>query len=212
MTLHKKGEEQVEREETKELEKEEEEGWEREEAADKKGDREERGNWNKRVMKSWKVMTKGYKNQVILMSSLLYAAHIKHHQLLSTHFKVSPYQNHHTVHFSAGFIPDPTSQLKASENSLILDIGILTLYWGGEWGPLRIILRSCSLVMDVHHICPVLMKKSCSGVYSVSPGSLGSSPLRSLQYVYAKNASLSPPLSAMFSPWKVRKYGSVQIN
>lgn len=113
----------------------------------------------------------------------------------------SPVCIYHTVHFFTGFIGEPILQLKSFENSFELLIEPITLYLSIAWTPFKIRNRMYSCRSIEHHVCAAEIQNICSGEYMCSPGSRGSGPLFFIHFLQALYEYLSPPLSAMFSPW-----------
>ena len=94
------------------------------------------------------------------------------------------WQFHQTLHFfpPAGFIFDPTGQLKSAVNSSILENGPWTLNWGGECTPVVTNLSmACGLYFE-HQTVAALIQKSCLGEYA-RPGNCCSGPCSVTQQV-----------------------------
>ena len=89
---------------------------------------------------------------------------------------------YHTLHLdsSAGFIFDPTGQLKSLAKPAMLEKAPWTLNWSGEWVPVTTeSLRAWGLDLEHHTLAP-LIQNICWGEKS-RPGSLCSSPFLSAQ-------------------------------
>lgn len=73
-------------------------------------------------------------------------------------------QIYHTAHFFAGFILEPSGQLKSRENASIFDNGPRTRNSLGLWNP--VVMRSfiASGRYLLHHVLAALIQNICSGL------------------------------------------------
>lgn len=110
------------------------------------------------------------------------------------------------MHFWCGFIGEPNLQLKSRENSCEFEIEPITRYLSGAWTPFKILKRMYSVRSIEHQVCAAEIQNICSGEYWCNPGRRFSIPFFFVHFLYALYENLSPPLSAMFSPWELMPF------